>query len=159
MKKHPFRILAILLAVSFSFGNLSCTTAKKSVTDEKEGIDTGAKDSVHINNHNVMSRDTLAPGTALVLFLSFNVSENNPQKVVWQTSVKEVLDYGSSTPPLIVGESLQVDATGYFMIHGKSPSYYAEKDSLICLISHKQTGDFTNSTSEATWELVDILKN
>lgn len=160
MNRLLFKSPAILIIGILMAGIIfSCTGSKKSASSENEGNTAVIEDSVRINNPHIVKQDLLAPGTALVLFLSFNLIENNPQKVVWETSVKEVFGYGSSTPPIDVGESMQVNVTGYFMNHKTSPAEYAKRDSLICLISHKQGEGFSQNSSRTTWELVDILKN
>lgn len=157
MIKYFFKTTVTLILGIMVLGIFSCTSSKKSASNENN--DTVVIDSVTINNPHLIKQDSLAPGTAMVLFLKINLAENNPQKVVWETSVKEVLAYGASTPPIGIGESMQVDATGYFMNHDTSPAFYAESDSLICLISHRQRVDSPQNSSPLTWELIDILKN
>lgn len=139
-------------------GIFSCTSSKKSSSGKKEK-DAVTKGTVGIDNSGIMEQETLAPGTAKVLFLNFNIAQNDQRKIIWEAAVREVLAYGPSIPPISTGDTLHINVTGYFMNHDQKPGYYSKRDSLICLISHRQGGEFNNNTSRASWELIDILNN
>ena len=158
MNNYSSRILTMMVAGILVLGIFSCTSSKKSSSSKKD-TDTVTKDTAGIDSSGITEQDNLAPGTAKVLFLDFNLAQNDQERILWKTTVREVLAYGSSTPTIGIGDSMQLDVTGYFMNHDQKPGYYAERDSLICLISHRQGGEFNNNTSRASWELIDILNN
>lgn len=150
------KILVTLMTGILVLGIISCTSSKKS-SSKKGNSDAMGKDSTDLNNSGIIEQDALPPGTAKVLFLEVTFTNKDERKLIWESTVNEVVAYGPSTPSLGIGDRLEVDATGYFMNQDLNPEYYAQKDSIICLISHKQRPEVESNTSPTPWELIDIL--
>lgn len=95
----------------------------------------------------------LAPGTAKIR-IEIQRAEKGDESHTWQSAVKEVLGYGSATPPLSVGTEVSISVGSYFSNADTDPEEVMDRDQIICIIRHEQTMDSSPSDG---WSLVDIV--
>ncbi|MDZ7690174.1 MAG: hypothetical protein U5K69_03285 [Balneolaceae bacterium] len=77
------------------------------------------------------------------------------EEMLWTSEVKEVLGYGSSTPPLGIGKQIDIDVTTYFKNTNENPREMAEREELICVIRHRE---LRQGSTASSWSLVKVFE-
>lgn len=155
MGYQPTRNLNLILLVFLITALTSCSSSKKSTPDEQSA--TADSNAVSIDDSLVTAEKSLSPGTARVILETVTVEEYNAGDVrIWAT-IGQVMGYGPATPPIAPGQKVAIDATTYFKNSKQQPSYYSNRDSVICLIAHGNRMQMGNEEDGGYWRLMNIL--
>lgn len=133
-----------MLLVSVS----GCSSSRNSTGQEKNS--SGDDTKISTSGLDLKSPENLAPGTARVR-LSVQTMEGS----IWRSEIKEVLGYGSSTPPLGVGNQIEIDITTYVKTTDDDARELAKRDELICLIRHRE---LRQGATGSSWSLVNVFE-
>ena len=142
--------LGITLVV-FLFG--SCSSSKETADQAKNT--NGGTQRISVGDQNLNQADQLAPGHAQVRMSVERVETGSGNDPVWIIEVKEVLGYGSSTPPIAVGKELTVNTATYFSNQDDDPNQLSRRSELTCTIQHNRTPGSANSSA---WSLVNVIE-
>lgn len=128
---------------------VNCSSTKKSSgsSDSDNSISSGKVD--------LKAPENLAPGTAQVRLTVNKVVSENEDRAIWIAEIKEILGYGSATPPLGVAEELSINVDSYFNNRDAEPQDLADRDELICVIRHEQ---MLEGSHPANWSLVKVFE-
>lgn len=144
---------------------MACSSSNKSSDKQTASGETATTEKMEKNDSSDVNipppdpGDQLAPGTAKVR-LSVQASESEDgDKVIWNSMVEEVLGYGSATPPIGSKVALKIDATTYFKNTGHKSGDYAERDTMVCIISHRTLMKQEGRPSPPEWTLEKIVDN
>ena len=146
-------MLALCLCI-LSMPGISCSSSKKV---DKQGETTSEDQPSDPAPVYLPNTYRLPPGTALVRATEIKAvdGDQDEKSIRWIITIDEVLGYGSATPPLAVGNELEINATNYFKNVPSDPEQLANKKELMFLISHEQVmGPATSSN----WSLVEIFE-
>ncbi|MDR8389629.1 hypothetical protein NC796_00680 [Aliifodinibius sp. S!AR15-10] len=133
---------------------ISCSSSKKVDKQEETTSEDQPSDPAPVDLPNT---DRLAPGTALVRVAEIKAidTERGDESIMWVLTINEVLGYGSATPPLAIGNELEINATNYFKNVPSDPRKQAQKKELVCLINHQQV---MGPDASSNWSLVEIFE-
>lgn len=146
MSKFLKLCFGVIVMLSF----LACGSTEKTGNDDS---DKNNGPSISNEGLDQQAGPGLAPGTAKVRIELTN-AEPDTSNDVWQSVVKEVLGYGSATPPLSVGTEVSISVGSYFSNVDTDPEEVMDRDQIICIIRHEQT---MGSSPSDGWSLVDIV--
>lgn len=137
-----YKIFLFVLA----FGVVACSPSKKS--------------SSQSGNPNTAQRagESLAPGTAKIQFSVADQTSTEANQTIWDVTVHEVMGYGSATPPIGSGITMQVDATLFLKYAKNESAYYTDKERIVGIVEARgeQVG---GSEGSPQWSLSRILDN
>ena len=143
-----FRLcIGVLVVLSFA----ACSSTEKA--GEGDGDENSNGPSISNEGLNQQSGPGLAPGTAKV-HIEIRNAEQGDTTQSWQSVIKEILGYGSATPPLSVGTELSIRIGSYFKNVSAEPADVMTQDQVICIIQHQQG---VGSSQGGSWSLVDIV--
>lgn len=98
----------------------------------------------------------LSPGTAKVRAEITGVDTTKTGKYVLNLEIKEILGYGSSTPPLATGQTMSIDAAGFFVSSNQSKRSIKPGKKVIALIRYTQSMQMGTNEKTLPWSLAEI---
>lgn len=125
-----------------------CSSSGKSTEQDTNTSEENGR--ISTESLDLTAPENLAPGTAQV-----RLTVDSMEERIWRSEIKEVLGYGSSTPPLGVGKQIEIDITTYFKNTDDDPSKLATREELICLIRHRE---MRQGATGSSWSLVKVFE-
>ncbi|MFH5831661.1 hypothetical protein [Halalkalibaculum sp. DA384] len=134
----------------------ACSSTEKS--SENNDSSPGGGTSISSGEADLKAPENLAPGTAQVRLKVEEVISGDEDQDIWVSEIREILGYGSATPPLAAGTELNIHTATYFSNVDAAPGDFADRDELICIIRHQKAFEGTGNSNSPSWSLVTVLE-